>query len=67
MNALTPDDWDAIVDALEWAAEEMNADLYDTEGSDFYDPDERALRERKQANWGRLADLLSASATGGDE
>lgn len=67
MTDLTPEDWDAIVDALEWAADEMGEDLYDTEGSDFYDPDERAVRERKQENWMRLAALLSQPTPGGDE
>jgi hypothetical protein len=57
-NALSPEDWYAVLDAMRYAAEEMDYDLHDTRNSDFYAPDERQLREREVANWRRLAGLI---------
>jgi hypothetical protein len=55
----TADDWSAILDALEYAADEMDYDLDDTRGSDFYDPEERKEREGRVAGWVRLCRLIA--------
>lgn len=67
MPDLTPADWDAIVDALHYAAEEVAYDLHDTRNSDFYDPEERADRESMYKNWERLARAVAPQRHGGDE
>lgn len=56
---LTRDDWSAILDALEYAADEMDYDLDDTRNSDFYDPEERKEREGQVAGWVRLSRLIA--------
>ena len=56
--ALSPADWYAILDALRYASEEMDYDLYDTRNSDFYAPDERQTRGLEIENWRRLAALI---------
>ena len=56
---LTQDDWSAILDALGYAADEMDYDLGDTRNSDFYDPEERKEREGRVAGWVRLSRLIA--------
>jgi hypothetical protein len=56
---LSAADWSAIRHALDWAAEEVGDDLYDTRNGDFYDPEERKNREAMVDNWDRLAALLA--------
>lgn len=65
MPDLTPADWDAIVDALHYAAEEVADDLHATRNSDFYGPKERADRESMYKNWERLARELLNAVKGG--
>lgn len=55
-------DWSVILDALEYASEEVGYDLYDTRNSDFYDAEDRQIREDRQANWDRLAELIAPLA-----
>jgi hypothetical protein len=55
----TADDWSAILDALEYAADEMDFDLEKTRNSDFYDPEEREEREERVAGWVRLCKLIA--------
>jgi hypothetical protein len=56
---LTREDWASILDALRDASEEIGWDLEDTRNSDFYDDEDRAIREQKIAKWDRLAELIS--------
>jgi hypothetical protein len=56
---LTREDWSSILDALRDASEEIGWDLEGTRNSDFYDDEDRAIREQKIANWDRLAELIS--------
>ena len=59
----TKDDWSAILDALEYAADEMDFDLDETRNSDFYDPEEREEREGRVAGWVRLCRLIAPMTT----
>ena len=56
---LTAADWSAIWDALDYASKDVGYDLYDTRHSDFYDAEERSLRQEWQDNWNRLAALIA--------
>ena len=55
-------DWSAILEAMDWASEDIGEDLHETRNSDFYDDEERQSREDKQANWDRLAKLIAQLA-----
>jgi hypothetical protein len=55
-------DWSAILEAMDWASEDIGEDLHETRNSDFYDDEERQSREDKQANWDRLAKLIAPLA-----
>ena len=59
---LTATDWSAILEAMDWASEDIGEDLHETRNSDFYDDEERQSREDKQANWDRLAKLIAQLA-----
>jgi hypothetical protein len=59
---LTSTDWSVVLDALDYASEEVGYELYDTRNSDFYDAEDRKLREDRQANWDRLAALIAPLA-----
>ena len=59
---LTSTDWSAILEAMDWASEDIGEDLHETRNSDFYDDEERQSREDKQANWDRLAKLIAPLA-----
>lgn len=52
-------DWLAILDALDYAAEDVGYDLHDTRNSDFYDAEDRKFREDRRAHWYRLRDLIA--------
>jgi hypothetical protein len=62
MIELTAADWSAILEAMDWASEDIGEDLHETRNSDFYDDEERQSREDKQANWDRLAKLIAPLA-----
>jgi len=59
---LTAADWSAILEAMDWASEDIGEDLHETRNSDFYDDEERRSREDRQANWDRLAKLIAPLA-----
>jgi len=59
---LTATDWSVVLDALDYASEEVGDDLFVTRNSDFYDAEDRKFREDRQANWDRLAKLIAPLA-----
>lgn len=58
MADLTPQEWSDIVDAIHYAADEVEYDLDSTKNSDFYTPEERSERMARASEFRRLAKLI---------
>lgn len=55
---LSPSDWLLVLDALQDAAWEMNHDLRETSGSDFYSKEDRIAKRKQVEDWQRISGLI---------
>ena len=62
---LSPSDWLLVLDALDDAAWEMNHDLEETSGSDFYSEEDRDAKRKKVEEWRRISGLIEPLAKEG--